>query len=219
MRQILSFPAAIFVASTLALGQLSPFSSRGPAVTVVKVADEEVRPTTTFTGRIEAKDKIDLRARVDGFLEKRLFTEGADVKEGDLLFVIEKGLYEAAVEQAKGGVAKAEAALKLADLEVQRQQELVTRNVARRSSEIDAKPCRYQLRPTGPTNKTSSVMYVTTIATEVLRDSAEHKRPIVVVARQVVAMMRKNANSIAAAASRPIVCCESHPVSFPFTMA
>ena len=112
-----------------------------PAVTVVKVAGEEVRPTSTFTGRIEAKDKIDLRARVDGFLEKRLFTEGADVKEGDLLFVIEKGLYEAAVEQAKGGVEKAEAALKLADLEVQRQPELVTRNVAAQAKldEVTAK--------------------------------------------------------------------------------
>ena len=69
--------------------------------------------------------KVDLRARVDGFLEKRLFTEGADVKEGDLLFVIEKGLYQAAVDEAKAGVEKAEATLKLADIEFNRQSELV----------------------------------------------------------------------------------------------
>ena len=48
-----------------------------------------------------------------------LFTEGADVKEGDLLFVIEKGHYQAAVDEAKAGIEKAEATLKLADIEVE----------------------------------------------------------------------------------------------------
>jgi membrane fusion protein (multidrug efflux system) len=147
MPQIISFPAAIVGASTLALVGCSdskpPAQAQGPApaVTVVKVASEEIRPISTFTGRIEAKDKIDLRARVDGFLEKRLFTEGADVKEGDLLFVIEKGLYEAAVEQAKGSLEKAQAALKLTDLEVDRQSELVRRNVAAQAKldEVTAK--------------------------------------------------------------------------------
>jgi len=98
-------------------------------VTVVRVAAEEVRPSATFTGRIEAKDKVDLRARVDGFLEKRLFTEGADVKEGQPLFVIEKGLYQAAVNQAAAGVEQAQATLNLAGIEVDRQSELVKRNV------------------------------------------------------------------------------------------
>ena len=101
-----------------------------PAVTVVKAVVEDIRPTFRFTGRIEAIFKVDLRARVDGFLEKRLFTEGADVKEGDLLFVIEKGLYSAAVNEAKASVEKAEATLKLADIEFNRQSELVQRSVA-----------------------------------------------------------------------------------------
>jgi membrane fusion protein (multidrug efflux system) len=100
-----------------------------PAVTVVSVAAEDIRPTFRFTGRIEAVSKVDLRARVDGFLEKRQFTEGADVKDGDLLFVIEKGLYSAAVDEAKAALERAEAALKLADLEFTRQSELVQRNV------------------------------------------------------------------------------------------
>ena len=101
-----------------------------PAVTVVKVVAEDIRPRFPFTGRIEAVSKVDLRARVDGFLEKRLFTEGADVKEGDLLLVIEKGLYAAAVDEARAGVATAEATLKLADIEFDRQSELVQRSVA-----------------------------------------------------------------------------------------
>jgi membrane fusion protein (multidrug efflux system) len=103
-------------------------SAPNPAVTVVKVGAQEIRPTVTFTGRVAAKEKVDLRARIDGFLEKRLFTEGADIKEGDLLFVIEKGLYQAAVDQAKASIVTAEATLKQADLEVDRQSQLVARN-------------------------------------------------------------------------------------------
>ena len=62
----------------LACGQGSPPEQvAAPAVTVVKVTAEDIRPMSTFTGRIEAMDKVDLRARVDGFLEKRLFTEGS----------------------------------------------------------------------------------------------------------------------------------------------
>jgi membrane fusion protein (multidrug efflux system) len=104
-------------------------SAPPPAVTVVKVTATEIKPTTTFTGRIEAKNKVDLRARVDGFLEKRLFAEGADVAESDLLFVIEKGLYQAAVDQAKAALETAESTLKLADLDVDRQTQLFQRNV------------------------------------------------------------------------------------------
>jgi membrane fusion protein (multidrug efflux system) len=104
-------------------------SAPPPAVTVVKVTAAEIKPTTTFTGRIEAKNKVDLRARVDGFLEKRLFAEGADVAESDLLFVIEKGLYQAAVDQAKAALETAESTLKLADLDVDRQTQLFQRNV------------------------------------------------------------------------------------------
>lgn len=105
-----------------------------PAVTVVKVAAEEIRPTVSFSGRVAAQDKVDLRARVDGFLEWREFREGADVKEGELLFAIEKGLYVAAVEQAKGALAKAEAAEKLAQLEVDRQTELFQKNVTAKAT-------------------------------------------------------------------------------------
>jgi membrane fusion protein, multidrug efflux system len=104
-------------------------SAPPPAVTVVKVTAAEVKPATTFTGRIEARNKVDLRARVDGFLEKRLFTEGADVAESELLFVIEKGLYQAAVDQAKAALETAESTLKLADLDVDRQTQLFQRNV------------------------------------------------------------------------------------------
>jgi len=112
-----------------------------PAVSVIKVASTDVKPTAQFTGRVEAVSKVELRARVDGFLQKRLFREGADVKEGELLFVIEKGNYQAAVDQAKAGIVTAEATLKQADIEVGRQSELVQRNVGTQAKldEVTAK--------------------------------------------------------------------------------
>ncbi|MBI3435469.1 MAG: efflux RND transporter periplasmic adaptor subunit [Proteobacteria bacterium] len=99
-------------------------------MSVVRVAAVEIKPTHSFTARVEAKDKVELRARIEGFLEQRAFTEGADVKAGDLLFVIEKGLYRAAVEEAQGALEKARATLKLAEIDVDRQTQLVQRNVA-----------------------------------------------------------------------------------------
>src|SRR4051794_35946521 len=68
--------------------------------------------------------------------------------------------------------------------------------VASRSVEIEEKPSRYHPRPTGPTNRTSRVRYVSTSATDVRRDSAEHNSPIVEVARQVVAMIARNTNRV-----------------------
>jgi len=104
-----------------------PVAVQPPAVTVARVAKQDVTPRSTFTGRIDATNKVDLRARVQGFLEQRLFEEGADVKEGQLLFVIEKPPYEAAVDDAKGAIERAEGALKLANVEVERYQELVAK--------------------------------------------------------------------------------------------
>jgi membrane fusion protein (multidrug efflux system) len=113
-------------------------SAPPPAVTVVRVTTEDIRPTYRFTGRIEAIYRVDLRARVDGFLEKRLFTEGADVKEGELLFTIEKGQYEAAVKEAEASVEKAQSSLKFAELEFQRQSDLVQKNVGTQARLDDA---------------------------------------------------------------------------------
>jgi membrane fusion protein (multidrug efflux system) len=104
-----------------------PAALQPPAVTVARVARQDVTPRATFTGRIDAVNKVDLRARVQGFLEQRLFDEGADVKDGQLLFVIEKPPYEAAVDDARGAIERAEGALKLANVEVERYQELLTK--------------------------------------------------------------------------------------------
>src|SRR5262249_62360826 len=61
-----------------------------PAVGVRPAAMKGVSQSFEFVGRIKATDKVELRARVEGFLEKRHFREGQDVKAGDLLYQIEK---------------------------------------------------------------------------------------------------------------------------------
>jgi membrane fusion protein (multidrug efflux system) len=101
-----------------------------PAVTVAKVVSMEITPSSTFTGRIEAVDKVDLRARVQGFIEKRMFEEGADVKEGDLLFTLDKAPFQAEIDRINADIAGAEAALQVATLSLQRQSTLVKKEVA-----------------------------------------------------------------------------------------
>src|SRR5690348_8867817 len=71
-----------------------------PAVGVRVVAKRGVSQSFEFVGRIKATDKVEVRARVEGFLEKVLFREGQDVKAGDLLYQIEKVQFEAQVQQA-----------------------------------------------------------------------------------------------------------------------
>jgi membrane fusion protein (multidrug efflux system) len=94
---------------------------------VIRVERRDVTPVTSFTGRIEAVDKVDLRARVEGFVQEIRFEDGADVGAGQLLFVMEKGPYQAKVNEDKAAIIAATGSLKLADLEVDRQTVLVQR--------------------------------------------------------------------------------------------
>jgi membrane fusion protein, multidrug efflux system len=114
--------------------QQAAVQAQPPAVIVAKVIRSEVTPSSTFTGRIEAVDKVDLRARVSGFIEQQQFKEGADVKAGDLMFTLEKDEYQAQINQIKATIARAEAALQLADIETSRQSTLVKKEVKAQST-------------------------------------------------------------------------------------
>jgi membrane fusion protein (multidrug efflux system) len=94
-------------------------------VTVATVVKRDVTPSVTFNGRVEAIDQVELRARVEGFIEKRLFEEGADVKAGDLLIVLEKAPYEAEIGQIQGQITSAQGQLKLAEILVDRRKKLL----------------------------------------------------------------------------------------------
>ncbi len=78
-------------------------------VGVIKITERPTHPQLSFVGRVEATDSVDLIARVDGFLDKRTFTEGQAVKTGDLLFVLQKDALQAALDAAQANLAKAQA--------------------------------------------------------------------------------------------------------------
>jgi membrane fusion protein, multidrug efflux system len=96
-----------------------------PAVSVAPAAARQVTETGDFLGRITAIDKVDVVARVPGFIEERYFTEGQQVKTGDLLFRIEQATYKAAVDQQRANLARAKAAEVNAALQLERGKELV----------------------------------------------------------------------------------------------
>ena len=99
-----------------------------PAVGVTAVNREAVTASHGFIGRVVAVDEVDVRARVQGFLRERLFTEGQVVKAGDPLFLIEQEPYEAQLGQRQAEVARAEAEVANAEVQLSRGQDLLKRN-------------------------------------------------------------------------------------------
>ncbi|GKS87372.1 efflux RND transporter periplasmic adaptor subunit [Acidovorax sp. SUPP1855] len=80
-----------------------------PQVGVVTVAPGDVGLVTELPGRLEASRVAEVRARAAGILQKRLFTEGSDVKAGQKLFAIDDAPYRASLESARASVAQADA--------------------------------------------------------------------------------------------------------------
>ncbi|MDD7909913.1 efflux RND transporter periplasmic adaptor subunit [Pseudovibrio exalbescens] len=107
-----------------------------PAVVVEPVTTQVVEEERIFAGRTEAISRVDLIARVGGFLEPLKFKEGQSVKKGDVLFVIRQDPYQFAVEQAQANLESAQAQVDLAKLDFDRKQRLVDRDTVA-VSELD----------------------------------------------------------------------------------
>jgi RND family efflux transporter MFP subunit len=108
-----------------------------PAVTVVAVAQRAVPVYGQYVGQTEAVKTVEVRARVEGFLEQQALPDGADVKAGDLLFVIDPRPLEATLRQAQANVARdtaqlgqTEAALVQREADVQQAQANLERDLA-----------------------------------------------------------------------------------------
>src|SRR5262245_33062388 len=91
-----------------------------PEVSVSQPIERPVSDSLEFTGRVEAVESVDVRARVSGYITKVAFDAGALVKESDLLFEIDPREYQAAVDRAEGDIAKLRADLTRASTEVER---------------------------------------------------------------------------------------------------
>jgi len=103
----------IFLALAALTGLPANAQPAGPPPAVL-VQPAELRSMTKqfeFVGRAEALEKVDLRARVQGFLGPRLFKDGDEVKKDQVVFTIEKEPFEAAVDQRKAQLASAQATL------------------------------------------------------------------------------------------------------------
>ena len=126
----------------LALGACSRSPDAGatpqlPAVTVVAAGQRQVPVYGQYVGQTEAVKTVDVRARVEGFIERQLVPDGADVKVGEPLFQIERRPFEAALRQAEANVARdvaqllqAEAALSQREADVQQAQANLERDMA-----------------------------------------------------------------------------------------
>jgi membrane fusion protein, multidrug efflux system len=123
----------IFIAAAAALIGFSAKAQQTgppPAVLVQPAELRSMSKQSEFVGRAEALEKVDLRARVTGFLGPRMFKDGDDVSEGQVVFTIEKEPFEAAVDQRKAQLASAQATLANADQQLQRTTELVKKGNA-----------------------------------------------------------------------------------------
>ena len=97
-----------------------------PEVSAIKLAPAPYSPSGVLIAEAKAFDEVNLVARVEGFLKKRLFTEGAKVKKGELLYEIEPEIYMAKVKAAQAKLTKAQAARNNADTDYKRQRQLLS---------------------------------------------------------------------------------------------
>ena len=98
------------------------------AVGTVAAERQAIARSGAFVGRVEAVQRVEVRARVTGYLEEVLFKEGDLIREGAPLYRIEKGLFEAAVASAEGAVERSKAAKILTEVQLRRAQELLDKN-------------------------------------------------------------------------------------------
>ena len=110
-------------------------------------------PKTESVGRVEAKYSVDVVARINGWLQKRYFKEGAFVKKNQTLFLIQPNEYQIAVQQAEAAVRQSEAALINAEKELVRAKELVKNDFVSKSYYDNALATRDQNRATLDVNK------------------------------------------------------------------
>jgi membrane fusion protein (multidrug efflux system) len=94
--------------------------------------------TQDLPGRISAFRVAEVRARVNGIVLRRLFSEGSDVKEGQLLYEIDPAPYQAAFDSARGALARAEANVTTARLKEERYKQLLAAKAISKQDYDDA---------------------------------------------------------------------------------
>src|SRR6267154_5217411 len=124
MTKISTYVSVIILAAvaTTANAQQPPLP---PAVSVAKATLKPITQSSEFLGRIQAISRVAIQPRVTAFLTKRAFTEGAEVKRDDLLYLLEQDPFQADLQAKQASIDQFQAQLKNADLKLNRAQQLL----------------------------------------------------------------------------------------------
>lgn len=128
----------LFILAALGMGLSACQDSKPPAppqappprVGIITIAPRDVTITQDLNGRVLASKVAEVRPQVSGIIEQRLFTEGAEVKEGDILYTLDAAPYTATVENAKATLDRAQSAVKAAVNKANRYLTLSNREIA-----------------------------------------------------------------------------------------
>ncbi|MBC7190336.1 efflux RND transporter periplasmic adaptor subunit [Thermodesulfovibrio yellowstonii] len=110
-----------------------------PEVSVIKIETEEILLTTELPGRTSPYKIAEIRPQVSGIIFKRYFTEGSNVKDGEVLYQIDPAQYKAAYDNAKAALSRAEANLQSVKAKYERYQELIKVNAISKQEFDDVK--------------------------------------------------------------------------------
>lgn len=145
-KHVILIAGGVALASVFSSCRKGPEAAAGPAtapapkVTVAKPIAQRLTEWDEFSGRLAAVASVEVRARVSGYLESTHFTEGREVKAGDLLFVIDPRRYQAEVARAQAELERAQAAFELATAEGERAARLrKTEAISAEEAEVKAK--------------------------------------------------------------------------------
>ena len=122
----------LFVATIGLLQALPGAAQEAPTVSVSTPEIRTLRTWATFTGRFDAVEHVDIRARVTGYLQSVHFEAGVHVDRGDLLFVIDPRPFEAALAHAEAEAKRARSRLELAEIDRERGERLLARDAIAR---------------------------------------------------------------------------------------
>ncbi len=130
---------SVLLVSSGGCGKKPPAAAPAPpAVTVVTVVPKDEPVVAEFVGQTQSSHLVNIQARVSGFLDKRMYTEGALVKEGQVLFQMDPKPFQAQLSQAKAALAQAEAAKETARLNLERTRPLTALNALSQKDLDDA---------------------------------------------------------------------------------
>ena len=143
------FVGLLACASALALGgcgEQSPPGPPPPSVGIVELTVQNAPLMTELPGRIAALETAEVRPQINGIIRRRLFSEGAQVHAGQMLYEIEDAPYRAALGQAQGALARAQASIRATALQAQRYRDLVGINAVSRQEADNAAASAQQAR-------------------------------------------------------------------------